>query len=565
MNARKLLALLALLVFPAITASAQFNPSRAEEQEVQRLLALPDLTMRFQAAPLDDVLRTLCEASDMAYIGLPKPKDAPSVDMTIKGNPYQALLLVAQTYGYVPIYENGLWHFSPIKEEKAKLFPKIYKLKYIHVNDVAVNQESLNKGVSRDTSSALPQPVNSVAFTSDISKVITDIKALLELDPSNLALSEKEATQQVNPAAMLLSGVPSAELASRLNVSTAAKSDLKGRIIADPDQNSLFIIATKEHHQWIETYLAAIDQPRKLIMLETRFVEVSDDPTSTFGVDWSGSLGKDGYKMGLTNADSVHSTSTSADTSTTASGTSKAGTFLFSTQLDHAILTGPELYSTLRAIRSDSKSKSLQHPTQVSVNNRQVVLRNVTQQPFQSGSSSTSGGGSSTNTQETEFIPIGTTVSLLPRILDSNNVELNIMINVSDLLGYQDISGSSVPITSSRDYTGQAIVGSGNTLAIGGLDALHNTRGSTRVPILGSIPIIGYAFRSDTNSDSKSNLIMFITATVLDGYNGGMKPATEADQMLQDLDRDLESRGKKPAEEQAPAKKKSEHRYLFGN
>ncbi len=561
MNPRKLLALLALIALGALPVSAQFNPSRAEEQEVQRLLALPDLTMRFQAAPLDDVLRTLCEASDMAYIGLPKPKDAAAVDMTIKGNPYQALLLVAQTYGYVPIYENGLWHFSPIKEEKSKLFPKVYKMKYIHINEVNVNQQQLDKSVSRDTSSALPQPVNSVAFTSDISKVITDIKALLELDPSNLALNEKEATQQINPAAMLLSGVPSSELASRLNMVPQAKeSALKGRIIADPDQNSLFIIATKEHHHWIETYLNTIDQPRKLVKLETRFIEVSDDPTSTYGLDWSKSLGGDGYKLGLTNKDSVHSTSTAAETPTSGSSTSdKVGTYLFTSQLDHAILTGPELFSTLRAIQSDSKSRSLQHPTQVSVNNRQVVLRNVTQQPFQSGSSSTSGGGSSTNTNETEFIPIGTTVSLLPRILDGNDVELNIMINVSDLLGYQTIGASQVPITSSRDYTGQAIVASGNTLAIGGLDALHNTQGSTRVPLLGSIPVLGYMFRSDTNTDSKSNLIMFITATVLDGYSGGVKPNASLDQMLKDLDADLEGRGK-----DTPKKGTGSKKYLFG-
>jgi type II secretory pathway component GspD/PulD (secretin) len=562
MNPRKLLALLALIALGALPVSAQFNPSRAEEQEVQRLLALPDLTMRFQAAPLDDVLRTLCEASDMAYIGLPKPKDAANVDMTIKGNPYQALLLVAQTYGYVPIYENGLWHFSPMKEEKAKLFPKVYKMKYIHINEVNVNQQQLDKSVSRDTSSALPQPVNSTAFTSDISKVITDIKALLELDPSNLALNEKEATQQVNPAAMLLSGVPSAELATRLNMVPQTKdAALKGRIIADPDQNSLFIIATKEHHQWIETYLNTIDQPRKLVKLETRFLEVSDDPTSTYGLDWSKSLGGDGYKLGITSKDSVHSTSTAAETPTSGSATdnTKVGTYLFTSQLDHAILTGPELFSTLRAIQSDSKSRSLQHPTQVSVNNRQVVLRNVTQQPFQSGSSSTSGGGSSTNTNETEFIPIGTTVSLLPRILDGNDVELNIMINVSDMLGYQTIGASQVPITSSRDYTGQAIVASGNTLAIGGLDALHNTTGSTRVPLLGSIPVLGYMFRSDTNTDSKSNLIMFITATVLDGYSGGMKTSDALDETLKQLDADLEGRAK-----DTPKKGTGSKKYLFG-
>jgi len=549
MNARYPLAILALML-SSISASAQLNQSRAEEQEIQRLLKMPDLTMRFQAAPLDEVLRTLCEASDMAYIGLPRPKEALSVDMTIRGNPFEALQLVAETYGYVPLYENGLWHFSPIKEERSKLFPKVYELKNLHLNDVNVNQESLNSAASRDTSSALPQPVNSVAFAAEPSKVIADIKALLELDPANLAISEKEATAPaVNPAALLLAGVPSNDLAMRLGtVQPEKKERLQGRIIADPDQNAIFVIATKEHHQWIESYLVAIDRPRKLVLLETRFVEINSDPQSMLGIDWSGSLGEDGYKMTLTDYPKVIGEDTAAS--------------LFNTRLDTAILSGPELAATLRAISTDSDSHSLQHPSQVTVNNRQVVLRNVTQQPFQSGSSSVTGGsaGTGTTTEETQFIPIGTTISLLPRILDGNNVELNIMINVSDMLGSAEIGGNLILITSSRDYTGQTIVGSGNTLAIGGLDSLHNTVGVNKVPILGDIPILGYLFKSETKSDQKSHLVMFITASILDGYTGGVKTTDNLDLMLQKLDAELESRGKADL---PSASSSSDRKYLF--
>ena len=583
MNARKLLALLALMV-PAISVSAQLNISRAEEQEVQRLLALPDLTMRFQAAPLDDVLRTLCEASDMAFIGLPKPKEAVSVDMTIKGNPYQALLLVAQTYGYVPLYENGLWHFSPMKEERSKLYPKVYALKNIHVSDVNVNQKSMNDAAGRDTSSALPQPVNSAAFTTDISKVITDIKALLELDPTSLALNEKDAAIPQNPASMLLSGVPSSELATRLGNQTVKQESLKGRIIADPDQNSLFIIATKEHHLWIDTYLKAIDVQRKLILLETRFIEVSKDPTSTIGVDWD-----DSYTVTATNKDSKTSSSSSSSstvvTGTTPSvtntvtnsitNTTNAATGLLSTSIDKAILSGPELTATLNLIATDSSSRLLQHPSQVTVNNRQVVLRNVYQYPFSSGSSSSSSGGSSSTTEETQYVPIGTTVSLLPRLLDGNNIELNIMINVSGMINEKvDVGTGTAPETSSRDYSGQAIVGSGNTLAIGGLDVMSDSDSSSKVPVLGDIPLLGFLFRSEAKKETKSHLVMFITASALDGYtgNGGIKSASGVTDMLSELDKELEARGNDDvektdgstsAETKAAKKSSTKKKYLL--
>jgi general secretion pathway protein D len=535
-------------MFSSISVSAQLNVSRAEEQEIQRLLKMPDLSMRFSDAPLDDVLRTLCEASDMAYIGLPRPKEAATVDMTIRGNPFQALQLVAETYGYVPIYENGLWHFSPIREERSKLFPRIYQLRNIQLSEVSVDQESLNSAASRDTSSALPSPVNSAAFASGMSKVLSDIKALLELDPANLAINEQDAAAPaVNPAALLLSGVPSSDLAVRLgNVQPQQRETLKGRIIADPDQNALFIIATKEHHAWIDTYLQAIDIPRKLILLETRFVEVRNDPQTEYGIDWSDSLGADGYNLKLINSDSP-------------SGLDEDGTFLLNTKLDNAILSGPELVATLHAMASDTDSRSLQHPSQVTVNNRQVVLRNVTQMPFQSGSSSSSSGGSSNTTEETQFIPIGTTISMLPRILDGGNVELNLMINVSAHSGDKVVGEAVVPITTSRDYAGQAIVASGNTLAIGGLDALDNSNTVSKVPLLGDIPLLGYLFRNETQADSKSHLVMFITATILDGYSGGVRSSDDISQMLQKLDSELESRNAA----QNGANPEGERRYLL--
>jgi Flp pilus assembly secretin CpaC len=119
---------------------------------------------------------------------------------------------------------------------------------------------------------------------------------------------------------------------------------------------------------------------------------------------------------------------------------------------------------------------------------------------------------------------------------------MNIMINVSDMIGYATINDAQIPITTSRDYTGQAIVATGNTLAIGGLDSLRNSTTTKKVPFLGSLPGIGYLFKNDSTENSKSNLIMFITASVLNGYNGGVKKANGIDDMLGELDKVLDNR-----------------------
>lgn len=540
----RLLSLLLLVLIPAVSASAQVGTNAAQVAEEARLAQLPDVNMRFQDAPLQDVLRTLAEASDMAYIGLPQPKEPTTVDMTIRGNPYEALKLVADTYGFVALYQNGLWHFRPLREEQSKLFPKVYQLKYIHLNEVAVDQKSLNTAVAADSSSVLPSPINSSAFAVDASRVIDDIKALLELDPTQLALTEQEAVAapRLGLAEMLNANQPG--LGEVAKPKPESQIGLKGRIISNPDQNTLFIIASKEHHDWIQTYLTAIDVRRVLVLLETRVVEVRNNPELDIGMDWSAALGTSGYALTLKDATETVTTGTPT-TGTTTTATDIAN--LFATRIDGAILSGPQLVTTLHAIAATSEARTLQHPSQVTVNNRQVVLRNVIQQPFQSGSSSTSGGGASTESNQTQFIPIGTTISLLPRILDEDKVELNIMVNVSQLLGF-DLVGAgdnvaSVPVTSSRDYSGQAIVASGNTLAIGGLETMSESQADSKVPFFGDIPLFGYLFKRKENSQENTKLLMFITATVLDSYQGGMSSPEEVERILKSLDSQLDARG----------------------
>jgi type II secretory pathway component GspD/PulD (secretin) len=124
---------------------------------------------------------------------------------------------------------------------------------------------------------------------------------------------------------------------------------------------------------------------------------------------------------------------------------------------------------------------------------------------------------------------VGTSISLLPRVLDGNNVELSILINVSDIVGEKAIGNTRVPITSSRDFSGQAIVASGSTLAIGGLERVLVSRSQTQVPVLGSVPLLGLLFRREQSSDDRSKLLMFITPTLLTGYSGGAPSSPEID------------------------------------
>src|SRR4029079_5107236 len=80
------------------------------------------------------------------------------------------------------------------------------------------------------------------------------------------------------------------------------------------------------------------------------------------------------------------------------------------------------------------------------------------------------------------------------------------------------------PIIDKRTLDSNVLIRSGDTLAIGGLLQDEQTKGATKVPILGDIPIIGYAFQEKLKARTKRNLLVFVTPTIIkQGFGTGLE------------------------------------------
>ena len=115
---------------------------------------------------------------------------------------------------------------------------------------------------------------------------------------------------------------------------------------------------------------------------------------------------------------------------------------------------------------------------------------------------------------------MGVILDVTPRISANNYVNLKVLPEVSRVSGQdkQTIDGKSYTanIFSVNRMQTAVMIPSGNTLVLGGLaqdDVRHDT---TKVPLLGDIPGLGYLFRSSSKSQSKNNLLVFITPTIVD-------------------------------------------------
>jgi type II secretory pathway component GspD/PulD (secretin) len=114
---------------------------------------------------------------------------------------------------------------------------------------------------------------------------------------------------------------------------------------------------------------------------------------------------------------------------------------------------------------------------------------------------------------------LGTILKVTPRISANNYINLRVVPEVSDLGGTitKTVSGltSQADFFDIRKIDTRVLIPSGNTLVMGGLVSDQSSKGNTKVPFLGDIPLLGYAFRSESKTQNKKNLIIFVTPTIV--------------------------------------------------
>jgi len=268
-------------------------------------------------------------------------------------------------------------------------------------------------------------------------------------------------------------------------------------VVWNSDGNTLFVVATRQQHQMVGAYLATLDTPQPLIAVEFKFVETTKDPKNQLGIDWSGTL-DGGYPFNLSGLDMSVDLNKIRDTTLPSS----------------AILTPGDLSVKLNFLLKDRQTSTVSYPRVLTLNNRSVSMRSVVNFPVLAAQSTVS-AGTGTSTSQVAFMPIGTTVNILPKQMGDCDVLMQTKIVVANVIGEEIIDGNSYPVPSSRVYTSPLKVRSGYTVAIAGLDEATDTRSGTGIPVLSRIPVLGWAFKNRFKDRTRKNLMIFITPTII--------------------------------------------------
>jgi len=187
-----------------------------------------------------------------------------------------------------------------------------------------------------------------------------------------------------------------------------------------------------------------------------------------------------------------------------------------------AILSVPQFSATLTALNEDSDAEFLANPRLFTANNQQAKIEIIRNQPipqlnFNEQTATAVFGGF----QDKNF---GNKLVVRPSINKDNFITLSVKPEISNKVAdfTFNFSGATVtsPIIDTRTLDSNVLIKSGDTLAIGGLLSDQVSKARTKVPILGDIPLLGYAFQSHDNERHKRNLLVFVTPTILDQRYG---------------------------------------------
>jgi general secretion pathway protein D len=318
-----------------------------------------------------------------------------------------------------------------------------------------------------------------------------------------------------------LGGAPSAAASSALTSTSAPSTG--GIIQADPNTNSLIITATEPVYKDLLRVIEQLDRRRAQVYIESMIVELTAANAAELGVQWQALNGSNTAFAGTNFNGPASSGNTnifgSSATINSVLGAAAVGAAVpaLGLGLNIGSITnfGSNLAfsSLLRAVSTISGANVLSTPNLMTLDNEEariIVGQNI---PIVTGSYAQTGSTATVTPFQTYTRQdVGLTLRVRPQVSENGTVKLQIFQEVSSI---QDVSSTTGIILNKRNVESNVIVEDGQIIVLGGLIGDNYTDGSSKIPLLGDLPLIGGLFRYDNKSRTRTNLMVFIRPSVL--------------------------------------------------
>jgi len=337
------------------------------------------------------------------------------------------------------------------------------------------------------------------------------------LGESGPAASRTALPSTIPPSAASPAGAAPLPSLMPIMPGTPVSAPAHGMIQADVATNSILINAPDAVYNNLRAVIDKLDARRAQVYVEALIAELTAEKAAEFGIQWqdlSAASQSGTHVFGGTNFGAPGQNILGI-----AANPAGAGRGL-NIGVIRGVISVPgiggqilNLGMLVRALESDNNANILSTPTLLTLDNEEariVIGQNV---PFITGQYALSGAATTpTPFQTVERRDVGLTLRVKPQISEGSTVRLRLYQEVSSV---QDSTNPAGVITNKRAVESTVLVDDGQIVVIGGLIQDSVRDGVEKVPLLGSLPLLGALFTYSTRARSKTNLMVFLRPTVL--------------------------------------------------
>lgn len=349
-----------------------------------------------------------------------------------------------------------------------------------------------------------------------------------------LEKQELESKKQIEDVAPLRTRFYAINYAKAADIAKLLKGDknsiltARGSVTIDARTNTLMVLETDEKLAELEGLIKKLDIPVRQVLIESRIVIASDSYGKEIGsrVGFSdvsynppGTSGEGAFttsgSLGATNTTAQNVISNGNVIPTPASSTlsgnvnDRLNTNFPATgnaaKIAFAILGADYLVDLeLSALQREGKGEVLSNPRVVTSNQKEAKIEQGVEVPYQSVAAAGA-------TPTTSFKKAVLSMSVTPQITPDDRIIMDLKVT-KDSVG-QIINGT--PSINKREIETQVLVNNGDTVVLGGIYEQDRAEGEEKVPLLGDIPLLGALFRHRSNTESQSELLIFVSPKIV--------------------------------------------------
>ncbi len=265
----------------------------------------------------------------------------------------------------------------------------------------------------------------------------------------------------------------------------------------DERSNTVVVTDLPEKVADIEKVINAFDEKTRQVLIDAKIVQVELDDKLSMGIDWTTVFKK-----------------ITVDQTLTANLTT-GGTLTIATTMGN----GTTLNSIIQVLKTVGNTKIISSPRITALDGQEAKIMVGTKEAYITGTTTTPAAGAVTTAESVNFVDVGVQLYVTPSVNKNGYVSMKIRPVVSSVGSRikTQASPDGVPIVKTSEAETSVVVKDGVTIVMGGLIEDSKIRTVNKLPVLGDIPFFGAIFRNVSDEVKKTELVIFLTPTIISG------------------------------------------------